>query len=153
LKGNRSFPKKRKSASPFVQLLGRVKQKRSTTEHDEQVSFISWARAVEGQHPELRLLYAIPNGGFRSIKTAVAMKAEGVRRGIPDIHFPCPKADKGLCGMWIEMKATSTGRLSAAQKEVHENLRAIGYQVVVAYTAIEAIKSICEYMDWDNGFS
>lgn len=153
MKGNRSFPKRRKGASPFGQLLGRVKQKRSSTEHDEQASFISWARAVEGQHPELKLLYAIPNGGFRSVKTAVAMKAEGVRRGIPDIHFPYPKPDKGHCGLWIEMKASGTGRVSQVQKEVHENLRAIGYQVVVAYTAIEAIKSICEYMDWDNGFS
>ena len=147
------FPKKRREPSPFAQPLARVKRKRLTVEHDEQVSFIAWARAVEGQRPELKLLYAIPNGGFRSARTAVAMKAEGVRRGIPDIHFPCPKADKGLCGMWIEMKATSTGRLSAAQKEVHENLRAIGYRVVVAYTAAEAITSICEYMDWDACFS
>ena len=144
------FPKKHKAPSVFAQL---IKRKRSTVEHDEQAAFIAWARAMEGQHPELRLLYAIPNGGFRSARTAMTMKAEGVRRGIPDIHFPYPKGSKGMCGMWIEMKAAGTGRLSPKQKEVHDELRAVGFQVVVAYTAIEAIKSRCEYMDWDNGFS
>ena len=117
---------------------------------NRNVELVAWARAAEIQHPELRLLYAIPNGGFRSAKTAIAMKAEGVRRGIPDLHFPYPQKDKGQCGMWIEMKATGTGRISQVQKEVHENLRAIGYLVVVAYTATEAIQAICTYMSWDN---
>ncbi len=140
-----------KSPSKRKKVFGAVlRARRSTPEHDEQAALIAWARAVEGQHPELRLLYAIPNGGFRSAKTAIAMKAEGVRRGIPDLHFPYPRPDKGQCGMWIEMKASGTGRISQIQKEVHENLRAIGYLVVVAYTATEAIKAICDYMSWEN---
>lgn len=48
------------------------------------------------------------------------------------------------------MKTAGTGRLSQVQKEVHENLRGIGYLVVVAYTATEAIQAICDYMSWDN---
>ncbi len=52
--------------------------------------------------------------------------------------------------MWIEMKTTGTGRLSQAQIEVHENLREIGYLVVVVYTATEAIRAICDYISWDN---
>ena len=43
--------------------------------------------------------------------------------------------------MWIEMRAT--GRVSAAQKAVPENLRAIGHLVVGAHPAIEAITAIC----------
>ena len=140
-----------KSPSKRKNIFGaKMRPRRATPEHDEQSAFIAWARAVEGQHPELRLLYAIPNGGFRSAKTAIAMKAEGVKRGIPDLHFPYPRKDKGQCGMWIEMKTAGTGRLSQVQKEVHENLRRIGYLVVVAYTATEAIQAICDYMSWDN---
>ena len=52
--------------------------------------------------------------------------------------------------MWIEMKTTCTSRLSQAQIEVHENLRGIGYLVVVAYMATEAIRAICDYISWDN---
>lgn len=52
--------------------------------------------------------------------------------------------------MWIEMKTAGTGWLSQIQKEVHENLRGIGYLVVVAYTATEAIQAICDYMSCDN---
>lgn len=52
--------------------------------------------------------------------------------------------------MWIEMKTAGTGWHSQIQKEVHENLRGIGYLVVVAYTATEAIQAICDYMSWDN---
>jgi len=46
----------------------------------------------------------------------------------------------------------ATGRVSTAQKAVPENLRAIGYLVVGAHPAIEAITAICEYADWDTGF-
>jgi len=137
-------PLKRRSNFSHLRL------RRATPEHDEQAALVAWARVAEGQHPELRLLYAIPNGGFRSAKTAIAMKAEGVKRGIPDLHFPYPRKDKGQCGIWIEMKASGTGRISAIQKEVHELLRGIGHLVVVAYTATEAIQAICDYMDWDN---
>ena len=48
------------------------------------------------------------------------------------------------------MKTTCTGRLSQAQIEVHENLRGVGYLVVVAYMATEAIRAICDYISWDN---
>ena len=50
----------------------------------------------------------------------------------------------------MEMKNSGSGRLSQIQKEVHMNLREIGYLVVVAYTATEAIQAICDYMSWDN---
>ncbi len=127
-----------------------LRYRRATPEHDEQASLIAWARAAEVQHPELRLLYAIPNGGFRSARTAIAMKAEGVQRGIPDLHFPYPSKNKAMCGMWIEMKAKKTGRISPLQKEVHEILRGIGHSVVVAYSASEAVQAICDYMNWET---
>jgi len=43
------------------------------SEHIEQVNFVNW---VEYNHPAIKL-FAIPNGGKRSIKTAIDLKAEG----------------------------------------------------------------------------
>ena len=37
-------------------------------------------------------VYAVPNGGARHIRVAVKLKAEGVRRGVPDLHIMMPGA-------------------------------------------------------------
>ena len=58
--------------------------------------------------PALEWLHAIPNGGSRgdSAKSRQirggALKAEGVRSGVPDIFLPWPNA--GFHGLYIEMK-------------------------------------------------
>ena len=46
------------------------------TEHQEQVQLVRWFRA---SHPSV-LIFAIPNGGYRSRVTASRLKAEGVVR-------------------------------------------------------------------------
>ena len=46
---------------------------------------------MEGRHPQLALIFAIPNGGKRHIGTARKLKAEGVRSGVPDIFLACPR--------------------------------------------------------------
>ena len=51
------------------------------TEHDEQCALFAWAAANEAQHPELAMLVAIPNGGYRPMATAARLKAEGVAAG------------------------------------------------------------------------
>ena len=54
------------------------------SEHIEQVNFVNW---VEYNYPKIKL-FAIPNGGKRSIKTAIDLKSEGVKRGVPDLFIP-----------------------------------------------------------------
>lgn len=55
-------------------------------EHDIRCSCIKWFRA---QYPQLsKLLFAVPNGGFRNKATAGKMKAEGVVAGVSDILYP-----------------------------------------------------------------
>lgn len=82
-------------------------------EHAEQVQFFTWARGtyVNGvlvpseaarEHPELLRLYAIPNGGARSKKTAGMLKAEGVRKGILDIGLDLPRGP--YHGFRLELK-------------------------------------------------
>ena len=54
-------------------------------EDAEQRIIFQWAAMETAAHPELGLLYAIPNGGKRAIKTAIALKAQGVKSGVPDM--------------------------------------------------------------------
>ena len=70
------------------------------TEHEEQREFVRWFRQ---NHPGVRI-FAIPNGGARSITTAAKLKVEGVSAGVPDLCIPA-------WGMWIEMKRQKGGRV------------------------------------------
>ena len=117
-------------------------------EHDEQVKLVQWARANAERWPDLRLLYSIPNGGFRAKRTAALIKAEGALAGVPDLFLSCarPLPDGSIShGLYIEMKAPR-GRLSASQKTVIALLREAGYQVAVCYGADEAKEQITRYL-------
>jgi hypothetical protein len=115
------------------------------TEHEEQVALFQWAEAHEGAMPELRNLVAFPNGGYRPMATAAALKAEGVKAGLPDLALLCRRGGKGA--LFIEMKkADHSNKPTAAQAEWIERLRQYGYQAVVCYGAKEAIDAIQAYL-------
>ena len=63
----------------------------------------------------------VPNGGKRSKATAGRMKAMGVSRGVPDLHFMW----SGKFGV-IEMK-DATGDMSPDQKEFAKSTKAFGH--------------------------
>lgn len=104
-------------------------------EHHEQVALIEWARLNQHRLPLLELLLAIPNGGARHIKTGRDLKAEGVRRGVPDLFLPV--AHGRMLGLFIEMKS-DTGRLSPEQQWWIEHLHGQGYHVSVCRAWQEA---------------
>lgn len=118
--------------------------KAANTEHDLQVSCLQWLRLA---HPEI-FHYAIPNGGYRTAKTARAMRAEGQRAGMPDIHFPIPR--NGYASLYIEMKNGKAGKLSQAQKEVHEILRKNMNKVAICRTFDDFKKEIKDYFFTNN---
>lgn len=106
------------------------------SEHAEQAALFRWAALASGVHPELRLLFAIPNGGARNKRTAWMLKAEGVRSGVPDVCLPVPKAESGA--LYIELKRSATpgkprGRVSESQRDWLGALHAAGNTVAVAY--------------------
>lgn len=102
-------------------MVGRYSVLRS--EHLEQVEFVQWFRM---KYPEV-LIFAIPNGGYRSKILAGKLKAEGVVAGIPDLFIP-------EWGLWIEMKKAKGGRLSENQKTIISILEKIdGHKVIVAH--------------------
>lgn len=94
--------------------------------------------------PILDEYYAVPNGGKRDKITAAKLKAEGVKPGTPDTHFPV------ACGnyhsMYIEMKKPGEGRLSPEQEDRFARLTANGNLVHVCYTWTEATGKLRHYL-------
>lgn len=103
---------------------------RLPSEHEEQCAFIS---AFRKTFPGVRII-AIPNGGWRDIKTAARLKAEGVCKGVPDLFVP-------EWGLWIEMKRQKGGKASDEQKDWIEYLTANGYTAVVCKGKDEALQA------------
>ncbi len=62
----------------YRQQVGKPKAKRRQPEHEVQKSLFKWAKEMTVVYPELRLLFAIPNGGHRDIRTARKMVTNGL---------------------------------------------------------------------------
>lgn len=109
-------------------------------EHQEQKTLFGWAELAKGRWPELALMFAIPNGGHRHKAVAARMKAEGVKRGVPDICLPVPRGE--WHGLYVEMK-TSSGTVSKEQKAWLRSLQSQGYRVAIC-RGWEAAKAFIE---------
>ena len=94
-------------------------------EHEEQAALIRWAKLNEKRYPDLAWLYAIPNGGHRHPAVAGKLKAEGVRRGYPDLGLDV--ARHPYHGLRIELKRRHGGRLSDEQRDWGDRLLDQGY--------------------------
>lgn len=116
------------------------------SEHDEQTQLFQILALYEERYPVLRWIFAIPNGGKRHPATAVKMKAEGVRRGIPDICIPYPVDE--WAGCYVEMKF-GKGRLTKEQQEFIETFQNT-HKIYVCYSAIEAAHAIGKYLGIDE---
>ena len=114
------------------------------TEDQEQEALFQWAEFAACAMPELRLMYAIPNGGYRAPRTAALLKRTGVKPGVPDICLPVPRPPHP--SLYIELKRVKGGVVSAYQKCWHYDLKAQGHKVVVAYGWEQAREAIMEYM-------
>lgn len=104
------------------------------SESDEQRGFLDW---FEARWPHVRIFH-IPNGGFRTIKAAKAMKRDGVRPGVPDLYVPEWR-------LWVEMKRAKGGRVSPEQKDWIVYLRGIGDTVIIGRGAADASRQVLEW--------
>lgn len=128
------------------------------TEHDIQSALFAWAALASGRWPELKLMFAIPNGGKREKRqdkkgrwyspTAQNLKREGVKPGIPDVFLPCACGNSH--GLFIEMKSP-VGKVTPEQKRVHELLKQAGYAVIVCYSLESATTLITWYLEQKPG--
>lgn len=114
------------------------------TEHAEQRALLTWASMSTGKHPELRLLFAIPNGGARSKAAAGKLKAEGVKPGVPDLCLPVARG--GFHGLYLEMKRTKGGTLSPEQKQWRHDLIEQGYHVALCKGQPQAQQTLTTYL-------
>jgi hypothetical protein len=101
------------------------------TEHEEQRDLVRWFRR---EYAPVRI-FAIPNGGYRSMTTAGKLKAEGASAGVPDLFVPA-------WGLWIEMKRQRGGRVSPEQADWIEYLQGVGHTCIVCLGSENAQEQI-----------
>lgn len=118
-------------------------QNRKRSEAAEQEALIAWCGWQQVKHPELKLLYHVPNGGSRNQLEAANLKRQGVKAGVPDLCLPV--ARNGFHGLYIEMKY-GRNKTTEAQEEWLKNLTEQGYFTAVCYGAEEAEKVLLEYL-------
>jgi len=130
-----------------------------SSEQSHQMAFAQWV-ALQGRHelPDLELMFAIPNGEERTPSVAARLKAQLVRRGVPDLFWSVPAGE--FHGLYIEMKRPALrprtpqgadGR-SDEQQVMGAHLQAQGYAVVVAYDWLEAVAVVRWYHGLRRGF-
>lgn len=110
------------------------------TEHHLQVECVKWFRLA---HKKDGIIYAVPNGGKRTLTEGAIKRFEGMTVGIPDLHIPVPR--KGYASLYIEMKNGKAGRLSDYQKDMIERLRSYGNKVEVVRTLDEFMAVVDDY--------
>jgi hypothetical protein len=115
----------------------RMGMRRNHPEHDLQCAIVQYCDVRHWP------ILAIPNGGFRFRTTAGMLKAEGVRRGIPDLLLPV--ARRGYHGFWIECKSP-TGQPSRDQQWWILELAQQGYRTEVHRDLERAINALNWYM-------
>ncbi len=120
------------------------------SEHGHQSALMLWSVGKREQWPEIKWLYAIPNGGDRHIAVAAAMKAEGVKPGVSDLCLPV--ARRGYHGFYCEMKKPGKGgNESDDQKKFGAFLVEQGYFYCCCDHWELAAKTISWYLGVDDG--
>jgi len=116
------------------------------TEHAHQTAFFAWCALPDQQraYPQLKLMFAIPNGGERNKIVAGNLKAEGVKAGVLDIFLPVARG--GFHGLFVEMKV-QPNRLTLEQKEFRAAVELQCYASLVCYSWIEAALGIERYLN------
>lgn len=113
-------------------------------EAQEQKIIISWCNWNKNKHPELDLVIHIANEGKRSSRYGAELKRMGLRAGFPDLAILVP--NKEYSGLFIELKADKTKKISKEQKEWLEKLNRYGYKAVRCNGADESIEVIKNYL-------
>ena len=113
------------------------------SEAQEQARVFEWVAWYKIRHPELGLLYAIANGGYRHKAEAANLKRQGIKAGMPDMCLPV--ARWGYHSMYIELKAVG-GKLSEKQRKCIGELEKEGNRVAICYGADEAIQALKNYL-------
>lgn len=122
------------------------------TEHQEQSMLFQWADLTKARHPELGLLFAIPNfAGRLGRLTAIhgaKLKREGRKKGVPDVMLPVPRGR--YHGLFVEMKRVKGGSVSPEQRAWLAALQDQGYRAVRCLGWEQARAVITDYLGIKN---
>ena len=111
-------------------------------EQQHQIYLVRWFRlAYRKFAPLLASFNNGPNVGPRIMKI---YKEMGLTPGMPDLFLAIPTPD--FAGLFIEMKSEK-GRISDVQKDVHNTLRLVGYDVIVCRNWMDARDKIEDYLN------
>lgn len=126
------------------------------SEASMQSALFCWAALanVRLRYPELRWLFAVPNGGQRNKIEGARFKAGGVKAGVPDIVLPVSRHLKA--GLFIELKKDQAAwnawnKLEDnKQKEWLDYLNQAGYMAVICIGWEQAKDCIIWYMNGEK---
>jgi hypothetical protein len=123
----------------------RVKLPAQRYEDDEQVELANWLDRHVPPCSWCHVPNEFPNRGhddWQSAKYAAKLRAKGRKPGVPDcMIFYTPTALKHA-GVAVELKRSDGGTVSDDQHAWHASLRALGWYVIVAHGAQEAIQQL-----------
>lgn len=114
-------------------------------EHRIQSAFFDMVHMYENQDPRFGDIYANPNGGYRHIKTAKAMKEEGQKAGVLDVFVRYPSGR--FHGMFIEFKRSAKEKPSEEQEKFARRSMSLGYVCVLTHDAEDAFRAVRKYFD------
>ena len=112
-------------------------------EHKIQAAYFKWCSYNAHRHPAIGYIHAIPNGGHRHPATAMKLKAEGVKRGIPDVFIPYPTTI--FHGAYIEFKA-GKNKLTPEQEQYQAWCEENDYSFITCYDFLTAMVFTMEYL-------
>lgn len=123
------------------------------SEDAHQIALFMWAANPEvlAKWPELRWMFAIPNGGYRTKAGAARLRAMGVKAGVLDIMLPIKRFE--YSGLFVEMKKPAKnglreGRASGDQKVWLEFFKTQGFGAIVCVGWEAARDTIIQYLEY-----
>ncbi len=124
-----------------------LEAERGYSESKIQHICVCWFRAT---FPKVgNLLFAVPNGGWRGVKSGAMMVYEGQVKGVADLIllFPCG----GKAALCVEMKVPKRKGSSAGKQSEHQHswqslVESHGSVYVVCHGIIEFVTAVCTYL-------
>ncbi len=107
------------------------------------MALFRWAAMQQKKYPQLRWMFAVPNGMHSDPRHVRRHKAAGLRPGVPDVWLPVPT--EHYAGLVIELKS-ARGVVSKEQVEWLTGLSNNGYLCAVCRDLEEAIELICAHL-------
>ena len=118
---------------------------KSGSEHGHAAALMCWAAQNIKQYPELKWLTHIGHGGKLNKITASKLKAEGLKRGVPDYLLLVRRGN--YSALWIELKKENKGVVLNEQVLWLNQARECGHFATVCYGWEEAREMIIWYLN------